>query len=697
MTPDLLELMTHVSEPSLSPDGAYAVVATSRASFAGDSYVGQLWLIKTDGSEEPRRLTRGLSDSAPQFSPDGKSIAFLRPGKNDRPQLALLDARGGEPLLITNRHLGVSSFIWSPDSSQLVFVSRTPEDGRYGTVTGVGPGQEDARLITSNKARANGLGWANDKRSQIFILDAPSLQDEPFVTPVGRVARDQKLETEAAADSQFPSLHALSAPEFDAGSPVFSADGSQILFTSAQHEGRDDDLRSGIYRVEIVKKAEVAGHASLNAPHAELVLGSATGDHSFSNATVSTDGSVVYALGQNIGATGIDFVAKNTGVYAIAYEDLPATEATLLTELENSDYGDVHAHLVPEDDGAVLAFARTRGRGELHRVTLDRSAGVGTVHVLSAGNRVISGAAHRSGLTVVTYTDPTTPGEVGILDGATIGEKQLTTLTHFAKALQEQTVINEPQEFTATSADGYPVHGWIFLPQGEGPHPVLLNIHGGPFADYDWSYFDEAQAYTNAGYAVLQCNPRGSAGYGQAHGRAIKHAMGILDLQDVLAFLDGAIATEPRIDGTRAGVLGGSYGGYLTAWTIAHDHRFKAAIVERGYLEPLSFVGTSDIGWFFAEEYTGTERVHIEAQSPYAVVDQVKTPTFVIHSEEDLRCPLEQAQRYFLALKRTGTPTQMLVFPGENHELSRAGTPWHRRQRFEAILGWWEQYLPVAN
>jgi dipeptidyl aminopeptidase/acylaminoacyl peptidase len=171
--------------------------------------------------------------------------------------------------------------------------------------------------------------------------------------------------------------------------------------------------------------------------------------------------------------------------------------------------------------------------------------------------------------------------------------------------------------------------------------------------------------------------------------------MGTVDLDDVLAFLDGAVAADPRLDGARTGILGGSYGGYLTAWTIAHDHRFQGAIVERGYLDPSFFVGTSDIGWFFSDQYVGEDPARIAAQSPQAVVDRVTTPTLVLHSEQDLRCPLSQAERYFHSLKKNGVDTELVVFPGENHELSRGGRPRHRLQRFEIILDWWARHLPV--
>lgn len=143
------------------------------------------------------------------------------------------------------------------------------------------------------------------------------------------------------------------------------------------------------------------------------------------------------------------------------------------------------------------------------------------------------------------------------------------------------------------------------------------------------------------------------------------------------------------------GIMGGSYGGYLTAWIIAHEERFAAAIVERGFLDPVSFQGTSDIGTFFGDEYVGTDPEAIAAQSPMAVVDRVTTPTLVIHSEADYRCPLEQATRYYSALKRQGVETEMLIFPGEDHELTRAGQPRHRVERFDAVLDWWARHLPI--
>jgi dipeptidyl aminopeptidase/acylaminoacyl peptidase len=249
------------------------------------------------------------------------------------------------------------------------------------------------------------------------------------------------------------------------------------------------------------------------------------------------------------------------------------------------------------------------------------------------------------------------------------------------------------------------VHGWLVTPDpdrfGAGPHPTILMIHGGPHAQYTHALFDEVQVLAEAGYAVVLGNPRGSAGYGRAHGSAIRGAFGTVDADDVLALLDAALAL-PGTDATRVGVMGGSYGGYLTAWLTTRTDRFAAAVVERGFLDPVSFVGSSDIGWYFGLEYLGdvaddAGRRAVAAQSPMAHVGSVRTPTLVIHSEQDWRCPVEQGQRWFVELRRRGVEAELLLFPGEGHELTRSGRPRHRVQRFEHVLAWWGRHLPVVQ
>jgi dipeptidyl aminopeptidase/acylaminoacyl peptidase len=277
--------------------------------------------------------------------------------------------------------------------------------------------------------------------------------------------------------------------------------------------------------------------------------------------------------------------------------------------------------------------------------------------------------------------------------GAGTGERRLSDFGGPVAAVGIRPVI----DLAATAPDGYPVHGWLVTPEREGPHPVLLVVHGGPHAAYTPALFDEAQVYAGAGYAVVLGNPRGSAGYGQRHGRAVVGALGTVDVQDLLALLDAALS-RPDCDATRVGVMGGSYGGFMTSWLCSHaPGRFTAAISERAVNAWDSFAGTSDIGYYFAQAYVGADRDSQWRTSPLAYAGDIDVPLLIVHSEQDWRCPLEQAQRLFVALKLRGAEVEMVVFPGEGHELSRSGRPRHRRQRFEAILNWWDRYLPVSS
>ena len=404
---------------------------------------------------------------------------------------------------------------------------------------------------------------------------------------------------------------------------------------------------------------------------------------------------------------GKDFVARNAALYVLSAWADPAPRR--LTDPETQE---VVGEPLPLPDGGVLLALASRGTQQVVRISDD-----GVTTQLTSGDVVVSEFDAAGGTLAVSYADPGTYGEVGVVElaGAEGGALRRPTpqgvlaplrdlagapgrlrrRTDFSAPLRATGVVT-PKELTVTGRDGYPVHGWIAVPEGTGRFPTLLMIHGGPYASYEVGLFDEVQVLVDAGYAVVYCNPRGSAGYGQAHGRAIRQAMGTVDLHDVLDFLDGAAAADGRLDGSRVGVLGGSYGGYLTAWTIAHDHRFAGAIVERGFLDPETFFGTSDIGSFFGTEYVGETPEQVAAQSPQAVAGQVRTPTLVVHSELDLRCPLSQAERYYSTLKRHGVETELVVFPGENHELSRSGRPRHRQQRFELILDWWQRHLPVG-
>lgn len=656
-----LGLLTGVSTPTVHPGGTRAVVSVTRPSLEADATVGQLWSIPLTGHAAPRLLTRGFRDSAPRFSPDGRLLAFLRAAPKKPAQLYVVDAAGGEPVAVTDRTLGVSEFAWSPDGSTIAFVSRVPEQGRYGTVDGIDPNGEPARRFDTLKYQANGLGYITDRRAHVFTVPVPDVWAAPVPSP----APNPDGSTDPAPAVAEP--RQVTDGPWDDGAISFSPDGRSIAFVSERHASRDLDLRSNVF----VVPADGGEARDLTGSH---------GSYSVITAHYAPGGALFFTA-QDVGQTGRDFVAKNAALYVI---DAAGAAPRRLTDPESVDL--TESDIAPSGDDAVLVLDRRHGALVLTEVTA-----AGESRRLTDDHTVVSGADAAGDTVVVAFADALTTGDVAVVEAA-----GLRRLTDFSAPLRSAGVI-EPRELTITGRDGYAVHGWVLVPEGDGPHPVLLTIHGGPFAAYTHALFDEAQVYAAAGYAVVMCNPRGSAGYGQEHGRVIRQRMGTVDLADVLDFLDGAIAQVPGLDAERVGIMGGSYGGYLTAWTIAHDHRFAAAIVERGFLDPEAFVGTSDIGSFFGDEYTGTDPELMRSQSPQAVVDQVRTPTLVLHSSHDLRCPLGQAERYYAALKRRGVETELVVFPGEDHELSRSGRPRHRRERFDIILDWWAEHLPSRS
>ncbi|MBB6391818.1 alpha/beta hydrolase family protein [Microbacterium thalassium] len=656
-----IETLVGVGRPVIAPDGSFAVFATSRPDIVADSAVGQLWRIDLpDGAA--RRLTRGKKDSAPRLSPDGTRIAFLRADAKGRAQIFVVDAGGGEPVQATDAPLGAGAPEWSPDGSLLAFTARVPETGRYGSVEGLEAVAEAPRRITGIRWHANGLGYTADRPAHVFVVDAPDPGAEPAYEPAPVVVP----EGEDAPTLRVVPAEARRLTDGDAShsGAVFSADGSEVLTVPDETEGRQRDLRSRV----LALRTDGSGSRVVLDRDANL---------SVDAMAVAPDGTVALIAG-DVGERGVDFVAVAVSLYV-----LDAGAPRLVVDGASIDLGESDVVAVDED---FLVRERTRGRLRLLRVSRE-----GVVTALLGGDVEVSGQDAAGARVVASASSPTSFGELVLIDAG-----EASVLTDFGAAARVTGVV-VPEEITVTGRDGYPVHGWVAKPAGGGPFPVILQIHGGPYAAYGVHLFDETQVLVDAGYAVVYCNPRGSAGYGLEHGRCIRQAMGTVDFADVIDFLEGAVSGDDALVGDRVGIMGGSYGGYLTAWTIAHDHRFAGAIVERGFLDPVSFQGTADIGSFFGDEYVGVDPAIIASQSPMAVVGDVRTPTLVMHSELDFRCPLEQATRYYSALKRGGVETEMLVFPGEDHELTRAGRPRHRVQRFEAVLDWWSRHLPVTS
>jgi dipeptidyl aminopeptidase/acylaminoacyl peptidase len=648
MMPADLALLRVPGAPTLSPDGRRAVVAVSRLDLTADDYRSQLWVVGTAGTMPPTQLTYGQRDSAPTWSPDGRWLAFLRvagdeSGPGSKPQLYVLPMDGGEPRRLTDHPLGAGTPVWSPDSSRIAYSARVPQDGRYGTADGITPAKEPPRRITTLRFREDNIGFTIDRRPHLFVLDP--FADEP--APVQ-----------------------ITDGDWDDRDVAWSPDGSRLVFVSARHTDRDTNLCTDVFT------CTPAGDDVRLVTDTTLDI---------TAAAYTGDGQAIVVLADPLGESGTDFVGRPIGVWLVPADGSAAPKAITDPEtLEVVAPGRPPVVVGSGADEAVLVQVAHRGETRLVRVVLDG----GAVEPVLTGPRTVVGFAAAGAVLVATVADAASSGElVALRDGAE------RTLTAFGAGVTAAGVLRPLTELAGTAPDGYPVHGWLVLPAGDGPHPVLLDIHGGPFAQYGWTLFDEAQVYAGAGYAVVLGNPRGSAGYGQAHARAIKHRMGTVDADDLLALLDTALE-RPDLDAERVGVMGGSYGGFMTTWLAAHHgHRFRAAIPERACLAWDSFIGSSDIGYFFAEAYAGPDPDQRALQAPFTFADKIDIPTLIIHSEQDWRCPVEQAQRLYVELKTRGVHTELLLFPGEGHELTRSGLPSHRIARFAAILDWWAEHL----
>lgn len=667
MRPEHLSLFRQPGRPAVHPDGTWAVLPITRTDVEGDRYVTNLWRLDL-ASGELSQLTYGTSDGSPVISPDGRWVAFVRGGEGAKPQLALMSTTGGEPRLLTDHASAVSGRPeFSPDSSRIAYTSRIAEKGRYGTDKEVGPGAEAPRLITDFSYRIDGLGFRLDRPQHVFVIEVPAPADPTADIP--QKEKDDDGEDEAAPSGAVVATGVapiqVTTGELGHYGPVW-LDDQELLVR------RDivDGMASTLLRVRAQAGAEAT---EIETP------GEGPDD-----VAVGPDGTI-YLMLVDYGDDGFDFIGKSAALYRARLGDSGPSDVERLTDPTTESLSG--AVFTPTAQGVLLT------RGYQGTVQLVRWHD-GELEVLVEGDREVFAAepVGADGSVLVISAGVGSIGDASLLsaDGT---ERPLTDLS---ARLREEAGLFEPAELRVTADDGYPVHGWVTVPAGEGPHPVLLLIHGGPFAAYQPTFFDEVQTYTEAGYAVVFCNPRGSGSYGQEHGRAIIGGFGQRDAADVLQFLEGVLAEHPELDASRVGVMGGSYGGYMTAWLTTQDHRWAGAIVERGFLDPVSFVGSSDIGWFFGIKYLGEDADLVAAQSPMARISEVTTPTLVIHSEHDWRCPVEQGQRWYVGLKRQGVPTELLLFPGEGHELSRSGSPKHRIARFEHILRWWETHLPVA-
>ncbi|MGH2461223.1 MAG: S9 family peptidase [Chloroflexota bacterium] len=641
MRPEDITRVCWISDPRISPDGRRVAFVVTTVSQEKDESLANIWVVEVDQGS-PRRFTTGQKrDSSPRWSPDGRWLAFVSDREpKKKAQLYLMPGDGGEPTRLTDLKAGVSAPVWSPDGSRIAFLARVggwqePEDEEEKARS------KPARVISTLKHKYNGEGFVYDRRPHVFVVSATG--GEPRQVTDG---------------------------DFADGEPGWSPDGAWLAFASARHASRDQDNVRDVWVV-----------AAEGGEPRQVTDGAGPVDLP----SFSPDGRTIAYLGHRF----VNEAGRNDRVFTVPFE---GGAATCLTDALDRSVGQP---VWAGETGWLLFPIDDHGNGSIYRV---RSGGATPPEAIVSGTRQCTEPSVCSDGQTVAFliSDPVSPPEVFVSQADGSGERPLTDLNREWKAA---TALSRP-EHVSYHRDGFELDCWVMKPIGFAPghrYPALLNVHGGPMASYGNRFFDEFQVYAGAGYVVIYTNPRGSQGYGESFTRAVVGDWGGGDYRDVLAGLDAAVEQCDVVDPERLGVLGGSYGGFMTSWIVGHTDRFRAACSERAVNNLYSFFGTSDIGPSFARAQTGhlpwTNRAWYVERSPLTYAENVRTPLLIVHSADDLRCPIEQGEQLFMALKAQGKEATFVRFPDENHELSRAGRPRHRLERFRYILEWFDRHL----
>lgn len=666
---DLYQFM-FVSKPRISPDGQRIAFVVTTIDKRKHEYRSSIWIVPGQGGEAKRFTAGPANTHSPAWSPDGCWLAFVSgregeaAGKDDKqlgkgkPQLWLIPTDGGEARQLTFMQHGASHPVWSPDSKQLLFsaavgpVDEETEDGKV---------LPKARVIDRLWYRLDGVGFIYERRQHLFLVDV------------------------AGGDPQ-----QLTDGDWDDSDAAWSPDGARIAFVSSRAEDRWRLPCSDLYTLTI------------NNGKAGTVQCLTNGSFSCNSPSWSPDSKTIAFLAALKLRSG-----NHIELYTIAADVVQDVARSLTSEFEgtcmdwtNSDMGDEHLLPAPawSSDGKTLyVLASQRGASRVY--ALPSSGAESQPVTLTPGDvHVRDFSADRSSSKLaMLVASATSAAEVSVCSPVSPGELQ--RVTGFNDALFRELTLATPEYMPYTGADGWPMDGWVLKPQDFDPakqYPLIVEIHGGPNTQYGYGFFHEMQLLVAAGYVVLYTNPRGSCGYGRDFALAVRGAWGLKDSLDIMAGVD-ALLQKGFIDERRMGVTGGSYGGFMTNWLISHTDRFKAAVTQRSVVNLASDFGSSDFGWVFADdEFDTTPWDDLERYmrlSPITYVKNIHTPLLILHSEQDLRCHIEQAEQLFAALKYLGREVQFVRFEGQSHGLSRGGHPRLRLERLRLILGWFEKYL----
>lgn len=641
---DLYQLR-EVSAPEISPEGGWVAYTVTTVDTLNDRSDTDLWMTSWDGKRSVRLTTSKSSEGTPRWSPDGRYLAFLsdRDDPRDVQQVWLLDRAGGEAERVTDLPGGVSEYAWAPDSRRLALIAGDPD-----------PDSAASRSDSSRKAtpkpividrfqfKEDETGYLKEQRDHLYLFDLNSRKAE-LLTP-GNYTEE---------------------------SIAWSPDGRSIAFVSRRRPDFDRTNNWDLYVVAAAPGATPRQLTSFAGPDMDPGWGGRppawSPDGKYLAYLQGGPLKLIYYAGQKLAVVPVSGGPERVIT--------PTLDRNVLSPTWSADGTRI---LFLLEDDRVMELASV-------------AAGGGSVQPLTRGRRVVGDySVGRGGKVAVLAGTPTTPREVFALEGG-----ELRPLSRQNDAWLRTVQLTPVEEISFRSRDGTPVNGFLVRPYGHRTGtraPTILKIHGGPV----WQFFNEFnlewQVLAAEGFAVVAANPRGSSGRGEKFSTAIWADWGNKDGQDVMAAVDYAVA-QGIADSTRLGVGGWSYGGILTNQVIARDTRFKAAISGAGQSNALAGYGTDQYVREYEAElgmpWSNTD-VWMRVSFPFFHADRIVTPTLFLCGEKDFNVPLLNSEQMYQALKSLGRETQLVIYPGEYHEIRK---PSYERDRLERYVGWYRKYL----